>query len=403
MKKILLPLIFILLLNFILIGNCTTVKTFLTTDTWTCPSDVTSIKVECRGSGGGGGGVAVNTNKSSGGGAGGQYAVKATFAVTPDTTYTVTVGAGGTAGANTGGNGGNGGDVWFSSNDTNGVVAKGGAGGQSYENGKAGGNGSTSGGFGDTVYAGGDAGGGGDDNSGGGGGEGAGSTETGHSTTTATGGTGGDGGDGGAGGTNTAGVIGIVPGGGGGGAGTTSSTDRLGGAGGKGKIVLTYETEQIDMGNPPFSVSSGLGLAGYTLVDSKTASNGAGKITSVEMYTDTGGLAGCEIGIFYVVSGNNLTCRSYVALGTVAAGYTQHDVDLDVEIGDYIGIRYTSGDISYNTATPGNWYINSDQIPCTNVTFSAGTSWFMSLCGTGSTGEAPPEEEGNAIMLGTNF
>lgn len=115
---------------------------------WVCPKGVTSVKVKLWGGGGAGGGLTTdNTICRGGGGAGGQYAEK-TISVTEDTSYTVTVGAGGVGGTGTGGNGG---DSSFESS----VIAKGGAGGKSYEAGAAGGAGSTSGGVGDTVRAGG--------------------------------------------------------------------------------------------------------------------------------------------------------------------------------------------------------------------------------------------------------
>jgi len=67
---------------------------------------------EVQGSGGGGGGCASNagaTLSCGGGGGGGSYTASYLTAATLGASQTVTVGAGGTAGANTGGNGGNGG------------------------------------------------------------------------------------------------------------------------------------------------------------------------------------------------------------------------------------------------------------------------------------------------------
>lgn len=119
---------------------------------WYCPSGVTKVTIKAWGAGGGGGGITTdNVIGSGGGGAGGQYATKV-LDVTPGTIYSVKVGAGG---AGSTGNGGNGGDTIFGSNL---VVAKGGAGGKSYENGGTGGVGSTSGGVGTTVYRGGNGG-----------------------------------------------------------------------------------------------------------------------------------------------------------------------------------------------------------------------------------------------------
>ncbi len=227
-----------------------TVKTYTNTSSWVCPPGVTSIKVEANGGGGGGGALQANTNKGAGGGAGGQYSVKNAFAVVPGTTYTVTIGGRGAAGAGTG-NGGVGGDTWFSSNDANGVVAKGGAGGLSNENGATGGVGSTTGGVGDTVQKGGSGGSGaGSTAIGGGGGEGASAGADGNTGTAGTsggaGGTGTAGGDGAAGGNNADGASTTNIGGGGGGAGTSGTTNRAGGQGGAGQLVLTYTTPKTE-------------------------------------------------------------------------------------------------------------------------------------------------------------
>ena len=64
--------------------------------TWKCPAGVTKVYVECWSGGGGSGGITGN-GSAAGGAAGGNYAAKM-VTVTPDTTYTVTVGAGGAAG-----------------------------------------------------------------------------------------------------------------------------------------------------------------------------------------------------------------------------------------------------------------------------------------------------------------
>jgi hypothetical protein len=80
------------------------VATSMTTSgTWTCPAGVTSVQVEAWGGGGGGAGASSSTNLyTGGGGAGGNYARNTSVTVVPGTVYTVTVGAGGAAGGNTG-------------------------------------------------------------------------------------------------------------------------------------------------------------------------------------------------------------------------------------------------------------------------------------------------------------
>jgi hypothetical protein len=88
-----------------------------------------TIFVRLIGGGGGGGGAVTGTTAAScgaGGGAGG-YAEK-TFTVSPSTAYAYSVGAAGTAGANTGAAGGNGGNSTFIVGGTT-VTAFGGTGG----------------------------------------------------------------------------------------------------------------------------------------------------------------------------------------------------------------------------------------------------------------------------------
>jgi len=215
-------------------------QTFTANGTFNVPAGVYTIVVECWGGGGAGGGTTTNSASRGGGGAGGQYARKQ-FSVVPYQAITVTVGgtkAGGT------GDGGAGNDTWFSSNDSNGCVAKGGAGGQAHQNGAAKGSGSTTNGVGDIVQKGGDGSAGGTGTTGGAGGGGAGSTGDGGNAAGNTQGTGtaSNGGDGGAGRSTVGnGNPGNNYGGGGSSGYTTSSTDRTGGTGAQGLCVVNFQ------------------------------------------------------------------------------------------------------------------------------------------------------------------
>jgi hypothetical protein len=78
-----------------------------TAATYTKPSGVTSILVECTGGGGGGGGINVTTITSSAAGGGGSGGFARLYIASASGTYTYTVGAAGAAGAagaNAGGN-----------------------------------------------------------------------------------------------------------------------------------------------------------------------------------------------------------------------------------------------------------------------------------------------------------
>ncbi len=217
-------------------------NTFTSSGSWLTPTGIYTIDVECWGGGGGGGGLTTNRTICRGaGGAGGQYASKSGITCIPGTSYEISVGLGGTGST---GDGGDGGDSTF---DGSSVVAKGGAGGQSYESGYQPGTGTVSGGVGDVIYAGGSGSAGGTGSTGGAGGGGAGSTGSGGNASGNTAGTGTSvgGGNGGAGRTSSGnGNPGNTYGGAGGaGASTVSNrnTDRSGGAGEQGRCIVTYE------------------------------------------------------------------------------------------------------------------------------------------------------------------
>lgn len=129
-------------------ANAQTQTAILTSgNSWTVPSNVYSITVECWG---GGGGRSANAGRACGGGGGGAYAKKNSLTVTPGSSISYSIGVGG-AGSSTG-SGNPGGDTWFSSTST--VLAKGGSGvSQSSSTGGAGGLASSS--VGDVKYSGG--------------------------------------------------------------------------------------------------------------------------------------------------------------------------------------------------------------------------------------------------------
>lgn len=71
-------------------GNIANLSVFTTTSTWTCPANVTTISMLMVGGGGAGG-----SGGQGGGGGGGAVYYSSNVSVTPNVTYTITVGAGG--------------------------------------------------------------------------------------------------------------------------------------------------------------------------------------------------------------------------------------------------------------------------------------------------------------------
>ncbi len=187
-------------------------QTFTSSGTFTVPTGVTSVKVECWGGGGAGGGSTRN-DRGGGGGGGGGYCMKIIDTSSLTSPVSVTVGTGGSGST---GNGKNGGTSSFST-----LIANGGSGGEATDhNGNGGGTGGTASG-GDTNITGNNGDGGG--SSGGDGGDGA------------------NGGTGGAGTTNADGEDGTTPGGGGGGGEQYYwPYNMAGGDGANGQIAVTY-------------------------------------------------------------------------------------------------------------------------------------------------------------------
>jgi hypothetical protein len=248
-SAIIVSLMFLLMANLGRVNAQTTVPfTTIGSNTWICPTGVTSVTVQCWGAGGGGGSNS-NSMTKCGGGGGGAYS-SSTISVTSGTTYYINVGAGAVAT--------NGGNSWFNASTTSpyasvnsaptgiatGILAEGGKGVTTVNTITGGAKGLASNSFGTTKWDGG-TGGTGSTYSGSGGG-GAGSTAAGGngSGTSLTGGTGGsqNGGTGGAGrSTNGAGNVGTNYGAGGGGSyRQTSNASPLGAAGTQGYVTVTY-------------------------------------------------------------------------------------------------------------------------------------------------------------------
>lgn len=212
------------------------VETFTTpgSATWTCPTGVTEVLVECWGAGAGGSDDAMG----GGGGGGGAYAVVTSQAVTPGEAYTYQVGAGG--GQSTGGTASYFEDTPFAT-----ITCQAAPGDPPIGGANPGAGGLAAACTGDSAYSGGSGG----DASGATGGSGGGGSSAapsgvganGSDPSGTSGGAGGtapaEGGNGGAGGNQSqAGSNGSSPGGGGGGSDTVAS----GGSGGNGQVRLTY-------------------------------------------------------------------------------------------------------------------------------------------------------------------
>lgn len=221
-----------------------TSDTINSTGTWVAPNGVVSVDVECYGGGAGGG---ISTG-GEGGGGGGAYAKK-TISVTPESSYTVTVGTGGAPNVD-------GGSSWFSTSGT--VLGVGGSKGSARTGGAGGAAGSC---IGDIVRSGGAGGTSSGTGAGGaGGGSSAGTGANGNAGSPNSVGVGGAGGTaptngfaGGGGGNNLfpgSTPAGPASGGGGGGAGESA------GSGANGRVIVTYELDRTFLPSPAVNVTA---------------------------------------------------------------------------------------------------------------------------------------------------
>lgn len=130
----------------------------------------------------------------------------------------------------------------------------------------------------------------------------------------------------------------------------------------------------------------------YTHICKGNPADGTGKITQINIYPATT-LYNVEVATFFEVTPNHFSTRDTAIIGNIGAGSQSVSVELDVQAGDFIGI-YSTGPSGQMEYSPGGYggliWLNSDQIPCTNVDFGTVASGVaISLGGTGVTPVLP--------------
>ena len=148
----------------------------------------------------------------------------------------------------------------------------------------------------------------------------------------------------------------------------------------------------IDIGSPAITGATS-GMTNITRINGNNPANLAGTITSVEVFAKTADITGAKVATFYSTGVNQFSTRAIAAIGTITQGSTQTFTGLSLacEIGDYIGIYGTAGQICLQTAGGvGGWYFSGDKIPCTAQAFSASADTILSVYATGTTPPAAP-------------
>lgn len=141
----------------------------------------------------------------------------------------------------------------------------------------------------------------------------------------------------------------------------------------------------IDIGLPTV-IKNSVTADNYTYISATNPANATGRIKKVYIWARNN-CTSVDIGIFYPTGLHIFSTRSNCTIGPVVAGSEQEfDVDLEVEIGDYIGFFEEDGEIERdNSGGSGYWYTAENQIPADNILFLdvTYTTRILHLHGTG--------------------
>ncbi|TPG36268.1 T9SS sorting signal type C domain-containing protein [Flavobacterium pectinovorum] len=337
---------------------------FDSSTTYIIPAGVTNIQVECWGAGGGGGGSS-NNPSAGGGGAGGSYVKNLSFTVTPNSTYTINVGTGGTV--STTGTGGTGGSSWFGSTTT--ILAVGGRGGVV-------GNSTTNNGTGGTAVAAGNVGGTATNTYGAAGGS---ANLTGTNRIAGNGSAGANGGAMTAGTTtNGNGAAGTAPGGGGAGGRNTNGTSSSGGVGGMGRVTITLPTPTASAGGNQTICQTGTALVSGASATNGTilwSHNGSGSLSNATTLTPTYTPASGD-------AGNTVTLTMTVSNGPCLSATATYNVVVTPTVGTPTAVTPAATTICQGS---------SNTTYTTSATNATSYTWTVSgsgntISGTGTTG-----------------
>lgn len=154
---------------------------------------------------------------------------------------------------------------------------------------------------------------------------------------------------------------------------------------GTGWKALEWEGVPIDVGGACINRASDTGILS-TYIDKNNSANAAGTLTNVCVYMSQVVSTNVYVGIFYVISGNTLKCRSAANLGHLSVGANNKVVSLAIQIGDWIGVYGgTNSNRIERTADAGGgyWYHSGNCCVVDNeTTYSFTSPRTLSLYGT---------------------
>ncbi|MBA7707833.1 hypothetical protein ES703_116716 [subsurface metagenome] len=119
-----------------------------------------------------------------------------------------------------------------------------------------------------------------------------------------------------------------------------------------------------------------------TYIEGNNPATARGKITLLKTYANVPH-GGFIVAIFTEVSPDTFTARCRQVIGDLDWGYVETPVDLDVEIGDYIGYYSVIGTMDKENVGVEYWLHDDDQTECVNEPFSQYDERTMSIQGVG--------------------
>jgi len=110
-----------------------------------------------------------------------------------------------------------------------------------------------------------------------------------------------------------------------------------------------------------------------TLINKAYPATKGGKLNYVDVYVKYD-MTDVKIATFYSAGGSTYSTRAYVVVGSLSAGYHRITANIDIQIGDFIGVYASTGTIAADYGFVSNEQAvkaSGDKIPCTGETFTA--------------------------------
>lgn len=141
----------------------------------------------------------------------------------------------------------------------------------------------------------------------------------------------------------------------------------------------------IEVGTPAIDRPSSF-IAGWNYIVKENPATASGNLAHVAMWWETAP-GTIFLATYYQNSPNHFTTRDWCQVDGVGAGYSEVDVDLIIQAGDYLGVYAAAGTLSRTTSGEGVWYTTQND---TNVTDKLFALWANNTASLYGWTEVPP-------------